>query len=667
MKIGIGLGCEEDDERAAASAARAAKRSVGKADLALAFGSIHLDQEAVHRGLCSELEAAVLTGGSSFAEMTDAGVSKGSVAVLLLSLEGAQVRFAQARTGPDSFQTGLSLAEGLGAAPSGPQRLPVGLVFSSIAAGKEQDMLRALSERVGRLPFFGGLCCGDYDLGMNHPDFWTNYQYCGGRLERHGARAVLLDLPAEGYQAAFGFGHGWGAVGPEVEITRAEGAQVYEVEGTPVFDYYRQFLGQDASDDFFDLMIQRFGFSLPVGGEGRTVVKLPVARDFKNGNITYFPAEELQGRKVQLIQASRRGLLEGAREAARNCLKTLGGEKPDLVLAVSCCGRAGILHSRTGDELAALKSVFGSVPVFGYYSGGEIGPRQSRYADAADPAKEPNGAGYHVTTLCLLALRGPKATRPPAAPVPAVECPLPPEQEAARLKALLSKSETILDDTEAFLSNLSRKSYQDAERLRKQNEVIHRYTPHEVWDRVGASVAKGEYELPDSEFNGCFLFMDVKGFTAFSEEHKPGEVVEALNRIFEPATRIIYDCGGDVDKYIGDCIFAAFRKGEDALEAGRRLLAFFKGLQNQPFSVRIGINSGRAVRANVGAKDRREYTFIGDAVNTAQRLESNCTPGRLLVCEELYRLGGGTFSSAERKELQVKNKKTPVVAYELAL
>jgi adenylate cyclase len=209
----------------------------------------------------------------------------------------------------------------------------------------------------------------------------------------------------------------------------------------------------------------------------------------------------------------------------------------------------------------------------------------------------------------------------------------------------------------------------DSEQIRKQNEVIHRYTPHQVWSKIGTSVAAGQYELPESEFHGCFLFMDVKGFTSYSEEHGPSDVVAALNGIFKPATEAIYSCGGDVDKFIGDCIFAVFGKAEEALAAGRKLLELFNGLKakGSPFTVRVGINMGRAVRANVGSADRREYTFIGDAVNTAQRLEANCTPGKLLVCEGLCKLGAGMFSAAERREIQAKGKKNAVVAYELSL
>lgn len=163
--------------------------------------------------------------------------------------------------------------------------------------------------------------------------------------------------------------------------------------------------------------------------------------------------------------------------------------------------------------------------------------------------------------------------------------------------------------------------------------------------------------------------MDVKGFTSFSETHRPAEVVAALNALFGPATDAIHRHGGDVDKYIGDCIFAAFRRTDGALRAAKEILALVarRRAEGHPFEVRVGINAGRAVRANVGSADRREYTYIGDAVNLAQRLESNCAPGRVLVSASAWRGSRVRFPTAVRRSLTVKGRVRPVTAYECGL
>jgi class 3 adenylate cyclase len=382
--------------------------------------------------------------------------------------------------------------------------------------------------------------------------------------------------------------------------------------------------------------------------------------------ITYHPAEELQGREVQLIQASRKGLVEGAREAAESCLKALNGEPPALVFMVSCAARSTILHSRMDLEVDAVRSVLGrGAPIFGYYACGEIALLLNAYEEAADAAHEFAGSFYHTTTICLLALGAARPTRS-VVRRRAHGRRASPADEARRLRTLLAESEDTLDSVEGFMAGLSRKSYQDGERLKRQNEVIHRYTPHQVWSQVGESVARGEYELPDHEWNGAFLFMDVRGFTAFSESRPAAEVVRTLNAIFSPATRIIYECGGDVDKFIGDCIFAAFPDARAAALAACRVLKLFDDLDAtaSPFAVRIGINAGRAVRANVGSPARREYTFIGDAVKLAQRLESNATPGRILVAEAVWEAAGDLFAEAERRVLAVRGRAQTVVAYE---
>ena len=297
-------------------------------------------------------------------------------------------------------------------------------------------------------------------------------------------------------------------------------------------------------------------------------------------------------------------------------------------------------------------------PVFGYYSGGEIVPAVARYDEAAAPSS--SCSGFHTTTATLLALASPRRARPRELPKRLLKT------ESGDLRAALERSETTLDRTESILANLSRKSYEDGEKLRRQSEVIRRYTPHGIWAEVGLRAARGEYEVPDGVFKGAFLFMDVKGFTSFSENHSPAEVVRELNCIFEPATELVYEHGGDVDKFIGDCIFAAFPTADAALKAARCVLALVarRRREGSPFDVRVGINWGRAVRANVGARGRREYTYIGDAVNLAQRMEANATPGKVLVAGPAWRRLS-CRPKARRRIVQVKGKAKPVAAFEL--
>ncbi len=667
MKIGIGISLNSDAREAAIEAAAQAGQAVSRPSLALVFGSIHLQQDRIFDGLITAgIDPSIIIGGSSYAEISPAGVTRKSVSVLLLELPEATVRTVSVPLQDDPYLMSRNLFDALGDWHPEEQNYNIALLLSAISAGRENEMLASLRQRVNQLAVFGGMTCGNYDLGMNHPEFWENYQYCGGPLEQH-VRLAVLQLPRNQFTIAFGCGHGWEPIGPSHEITRSEGSTVYEIDGMPVLEFYRQFLGRDADDQFFELLIQRYGIALQLEETAgpRTTVKTPVKIDHEAGYMTFYPVEELQGKNVKLIQANRKSLINGARRAAEQCLAALDGNKPSLVLAVSCSQRGAVLHSRSDDEIEAVRTVMGQdVPVTGWYSGGEIMPLLNRYDDVINKDEKLGGSGFHGTTIGLLAVA---ALKPPAK----ITVPGRLERKASGvdLEQQLKQSEKTLDSTEAFLANLSRQVYHDGERLRAQSRVLQRYTPHEVWSQAGASAERGEYEIADTEFYGAYLFMDVKGFTSYSEVHSPRETVQALNALFEPATAVIYECGGDVDKYIGDCIFAAFFDARNAVEAGERILTLFHKLRKKgnPFNVRIGINAGRAVRANVGGINRREYTFIGDAVNLTQRLEANCTPGKMLVSEELHDFVISRFESVERRVITVKGKQKPLIVYECSV
>jgi len=147
-------------------------------------------------------------------------------------------------------------------------------------------------------------------------------------------------------------------------------------------------------------------------------------------------------------------------------------------------------------------------------------------------------------------------------------------------------------------------------------------------------------ELGGREVDAVVLFTDLRNFTTLSEMSDPQGVVAFLNEYFTMIVEAIHAEGGVVDKFIGDAAMAVFglEGGEGADDASERAvraaLAIRAGLGsvNTRLAERglpqvdngTGIHWGRMVAGNIGSLDRLEYTVIGDAVNTASRLESLC-------------------------------------------
>jgi class 3 adenylate cyclase len=133
----------------------------------------------------------------------------------------------------------------------------------------------------------------------------------------------------------------------------------------------------------------------------------------------------------------------------------------------------------------------------------------------------------------------------------------------------------------------------------------------------------------------CILFSDIRNFTTRSEFMAPEALIEMLNHYFSEMTQSVHAQGGTVDKFIGDgmmCFFgapqplerparSAVAAAQDMLSRLGRLNASFKARGIEPISIGIGLHVGDAVVGHVGSDDRHEYTVIGDAVNTASRIE----------------------------------------------
>ena len=131
------------------------------------------------------------------------------------------------------------------------------------------------------------------------------------------------------------------------------------------------------------------------------------------------------------------------------------------------------------------------------------------------------------------------------------------------------------------------------------------------------------------------LFVDIVGFTRMAEAMSPEAVVTMLRQFHERMTAQIFACGGTVEKYIGDEIFAVFGvpNGSDN-DAGNALICADKMLDaldrwnaertregETPLAIGIGLNYGPAVFGDVGSEHSMSFTVIGDTVNTASRLQ----------------------------------------------
>jgi len=131
------------------------------------------------------------------------------------------------------------------------------------------------------------------------------------------------------------------------------------------------------------------------------------------------------------------------------------------------------------------------------------------------------------------------------------------------------------------------------------------------------------------------LFADVVGFTRMAERMMPEAVVSMLREYHERMTSQIFDCGGTVDKYIGDEIFAVFgvpapsaEDAANALKCADKMLGALERwnaerevLDEPRLAIGIGLNYGSAVLGDVGSEHSFSFTVIGDTVNTASRLQ----------------------------------------------
>jgi class 3 adenylate cyclase len=162
------------------------------------------------------------------------------------------------------------------------------------------------------------------------------------------------------------------------------------------------------------------------------------------------------------------------------------------------------------------------------------------------------------------------------------------------------------------------------------------------------------------------LFMDIRGFTAWSENVDPQHAVDMLNRFYNTAEGVITRHGGHKPNFTADEIMTRFPSAADAFATALDLqhdLAPILSPYN--LAVGIGLHTGEVIEGLMGSDNTRKYDIIGDAANTAKRLESSAGRGEIMMSAATYRALAQPPHNVAVRSLKVKGKADELRAYAL--
>lgn len=229
-------------------------------------------------------------------------------------------------------------------------------------------------------------------------------------------------------------------------------------------------------------------------------------------------------------------------------------------------------------------------------------------------------------------------------------------------------------DEFAMLAQQTNKLIEELREKQKITSVLERIVSPNIMQKLLGSDAQMLKQGQDYEV--AILFCDLRRFTNFVENTPPDQVIRFLNAFFAKISDLITAHDGIINKFMGDAILAVFGvDGKDnaainAMQTAMHIISHTKTINlgdGKEFDIGVGIHMGRAVAGTIGSADRYEYTFIGDVVNTASRLDglSKRLGYRIIVSDKVHDL----LPEIERHKFvdlgpqRVRGKSDPVHVY----
>ncbi|MCC7044906.1 MAG: FHA domain-containing protein [Acidobacteria bacterium] len=202
----------------------------------------------------------------------------------------------------------------------------------------------------------------------------------------------------------------------------------------------------------------------------------------------------------------------------------------------------------------------------------------------------------------------------------------------------------------------------------KRRERLQRYHSPAVVSRI-LHMPESDGGLDAQERDVSVMFCDLVGFTTMCENIPPAHAAALLNTFLTRMTDVVFEHEGTLDKFLGDALLAVFgapfeqaehpRRAVEAALAMRKALVALNAAQDGPkLEMRIAINSGIALTGDIGSPRRREFTVLGDVVNTAARIEDLAGPGEIVISGATAAQLGTGFTLRSLGERQLRGRQS---------
>ena len=394
-KFATALRKEKEGYRAGKNAAEAAMKKAGieQADLVLVFASSIYDYKEVLRGVREATGSAPLIGCSSAGEFTEDEVEKESVACAVVSSDSSKF-FNGMGEGLKGDEL-KALKQASRDFPSKVEGYPYlsGILLSDGLAGRGEESVMAALNTLGPNVKLAGGTAGD-DLKFKETFVFSD--------DKIASDAVSLALVASKSPVAIGVQHGHTPISPPLTITKAEGNMVYEIDGRPAVEIWKEYTREKAKklgidvDKLCDVeeigtFFTRYEAGLLTGsGRSQYKIRWPGPTSNMDGPLV-FPLSVSEGMVIRVMEGTKEAQIKSAKKAAEIALAACESNKVAGAIVFDCVCRAVILGDEFKKAVEEIKKVL-NVPLIGFETYGEIAMEVGQLS------------GFHNTTTVVMLL-----------------------------------------------------------------------------------------------------------------------------------------------------------------------------------------------------------------------------------------------------------------------